>query len=144
MRKVPTLEHVSIWVKNGSMQQAFAFFKMIGWHSWPNRHVTWVSGQALFFHPQSVSVYIQITEEKSQLPGEAGSAMHIALTCDVKETLAEIRKFGTNYELEVISENVNDGKVMVMIPELFHCAIELVPQVHPDLVTLVTGSRVAI
>lgn len=143
--KPPTLEHVSLWIQTGRMETAIDFFRTLGWELWPGRKVEWETGLAMFVYPPSVSVYIQLTEERSQEPGEDGSASHIALVCsDVEETLQAIRSWAIPYDFNVVYEDVGGGKQMVTVSELFHGALELIPRVHPDLITLVTTGGVLI
>ena len=138
MKTVPVLEHVSIWVKEGQTNNTVELFQTLGWKSWPNREGFWGTGSARFVYCPVGGVYLQLTEETGQEFESSGSARHIALAGDVQEMLESIRLWAEVHDFFVLSEMVGGGKFMVILPDLFEGAIELVHEVHPDLANLVS------
>lgn len=134
---VSPVEHISLWINTGHMADATNLFRRLGWKVWPNRSANWDSGLAMFVYPPEGGVYIQFTEETSQMAGDNGSASHFALAGDVNETLATIRAWCDEYNYDLNLEDVGGGKQMITIPFLFQGAIELVPCIHSDLQKLV-------
>ena len=119
-------DHMSLWVVD--VQLAVNFFKSLGWEIADNRNPVWDTGQAQFMVRRDNAVALQLTEERDQLAGASGSALHLGFKCDVVEALETMKDFcrGNNQAIDV--EDVGGGKMMVQVPSIFRCcALELVP-----------------
>jgi len=136
-----SLEHVCINVR-GNLDWAVELFELFGWESWPNRKVSWESGEAVFVYNPEGGTYIQLTFEADQQQGSPGSAQHIALLGDVEASLGILRFFATKYSMDFAVEDVGGGKMMVTLPALFYGSIELVPNQHPDFASLILTGNV--
>ena len=75
---IPSVEHVSLWILH-DMELALSFFKHLGWVEEENRHPTWEGGEARFVRHPMGGAYLQLTRDEEAIPGEEGSAFHVAM-----------------------------------------------------------------
>lgn len=139
MKVAPVVEHVSIWIKGGKTDDAVGLLQRLGWNLWPHRLGQWDTGGACFVYSPAGGTYLQLTEEIGQAPGSVGGASHFALAGDVDEMLHIVEEWATFHGYNVGSEVVGHDKLMVLLPDVFEGAIELIPCIHPDYQGLLEG-----
>lgn len=124
----PKLDHVSIRVKR--FEHAIVLLEQLGWKLEEGRKAEWETGYSYFMRHPLGGPFIQLTFEKLGEPGDPGDSDHLAFAFESIEQLTNglgaLSTFCQTQKLQMDIETVGKNKYMVLVPEVFYGAIELV------------------